>query len=58
MDHQASSKINLISLIYYLSIYHHPLADWNFFATSHGKGENDGVGGGVKNAVWHKTLQM
>ena len=20
-------------------------ADWNFFATSHGKGENDGVGG-------------
>ena len=23
-------------------------ADWNFFATSHGKGENDGVGGDVK----------
>ena len=33
-------------------------ADWNFFATSYRKGENDGVGGDVKNAVWHKTSQM
>ena len=33
-------------------------ADWNCFATSHGKGENDGVGGDVKNAVWRKTLQL
>ena len=33
-------------------------ADWNFFATSHGKEENDGVGGDVKNAVWRKTLQL
>ena len=32
-------------------------ADWNFFATSHGKGENDGAGGDVKNAVWRKVLQ-
>ena len=29
-----------------------------FFATSHGKGENDGVGGDVKNAVWRKVLQQ
>ena len=28
------------------------------FATSHGNGENDGVGGHKKNAVWCKTLQM
>ena len=33
-------------------------ADWNFFATSHGKGENDGIGGDVKNAVWRETLQL
>ena len=33
-------------------------AHWNFFATSHGKGENDGIGGDVKNAVWRKTLQL
>ena len=32
-------------------------SDWNFLATSHGKGENDGVGD-VKNAVWRKTLQL
>ena len=32
--------------------------DWNFFATSHGKGENDGVGGDVKNSVWRNVLQQ
>ena len=32
-------------------------ADWNFFATSHGKEENNGTGGDVKNAVWRKVLQ-
>ena len=32
-------------------------AAWNYFAISHGKGENDGVGGDVKNYVWRKTLQ-
>ena len=26
-------------------------ADWNFFAASHGKGENDGAGGDVNNSV-------
>ena len=25
---------------------------WNFFATSHGKGVVDGIGGTVKRAVW------
>ena len=32
-------------------------ADWNFFATSHGKGDNDGAGRDVKNSVWRKVLQ-
>ena len=32
-------------------------ADWTFFATSHGKEENNGTGGDVKNAVWRKILQ-
>ena len=31
-------------------------AAWNFFATSHGKGENGSAGGDVKNAVWRKVL--
>ena len=29
----------------------------NFFATAHEKGENNGVGGDVKNVVWRKALQ-
>ena len=37
---------------------HQAIADCNFFVTAQGKGENDGVGGDVKNAVWHKTLQQ
>ena len=32
-------------------------ADWNFFATSHGKGAVDGVGGTVKRAVFCRILQ-
>ncbi len=28
---------------------------WNFFATSHGKGEVDGIGGTVKRAVWRRV---
>ncbi|CAM1300613.1 Uncharacterised protein at_DN1833 [Pycnogonum litorale] len=32
-------------------------ADWNFFATAHGKGPVDGVGGTVKRAVWRRVLQ-
>ena len=31
--------------------------DWNFFVTSHGKGENDDASEDVKNAVWRKVLQ-
>lgn len=29
---------------------------WNFFATSHGKGAVDGIGGTVKRNVWMETL--
>ena len=32
-------------------------ADWNFFAISHDKGENDGAGGDVRNSVQRKVLQ-
>lgn len=33
------------------------LLDWSFFATAHGKGPVDGVGGTVKRAVWRRILQ-
>ena len=28
---------------------------WNFFATSHGKGAVDGIGGTVKRSVWRNV---
>lgn len=31
--------------------------DWSFFATAHGKGPVDGIGGTVKRAVWRRILQ-
>lgn len=31
--------------------------DWSFFATAHGKGPIDGIGGTVKRAVWRRILQ-
>ena len=32
-------------------------ADWSFFATAHGKGPIDGIGGEVKRCVWRAVLQ-
>ncbi|GFO14380.1 otu domain-containing protein 5 [Plakobranchus ocellatus] len=32
--------------------------DWSFFATAHGKGPIDGIGGTVKRAVWRRILQQ
>ena len=32
-------------------------ADWSFFATAHGKGPIDGIGGEVKRTVWRAILQ-
>ena len=31
--------------------------DWSFFATAHGKGPIDGLGGTVKRTVWKQILQ-
>jgi len=40
----------------YLQIrYSLDFLQWNFFATSHGKGCVDGVGGTVKRLVWNKV---
>ena len=37
---------------------HEVAADWNFFATAHGNGGNDGLSVDIKNDVWRKALQM
>lgn len=31
------------------------ICEWNFFATSHGKGAVDGIGGLIKSKVWHQV---
>ena len=53
---QFKNKFNATNLKFQLHDYGIS-ADWNFFATAHGKGENDGSGGDVKNGVWRKVLQ-
>ena len=53
---QFKNQYNFTNLLLHQKDHSMP-ADWNFFATSHGKGENDGAGGDVKNAVWRKVLQ-
>ena len=37
-------------------LYHLESLNWHFFATSHGKGAVDGIGGTVKRNVWMETL--
>ncbi|CAB3984000.1 Hypothetical predicted protein [Paramuricea clavata] len=37
-------------------LYHLESLTWHFFATSHGKGAVDGIGGTVKRNVWMETL--
>lgn len=46
----------------FVNIAHHNFdfgcdAEWHFFATSHGKGPCDGVGGALKRAAAHASLQ-
>lgn len=53
---QFKNQYNFTNLLFHKEDYG-VKADWNLFATSHGKGENDGVGGDVKNSVWRKVLQ-
>ena len=53
---QFKNQYNFTNLLLHQKDHGMP-ADLNFFATSHSKGENDGTGGNVKNAVWRKVLQ-
>ena len=53
---QFKNQYNFTNLLLHQGDHGMP-ADWNFFVTLHGKGENDGAGGDVKNAVWRKVLQ-
>lgn len=53
---QYKNKKNFINLCYHNYDFHIE-AEWNFFATSHGKGPCDGIGGTVKRLVSKASLQ-
>lgn len=53
---QYKNKYNFASLLSHESRYGIK-AEWHFFATSHGKGACDGIGGCVKNAARTASLQ-
>lgn len=58
-DGPSSQFKNQYVFNYLPSLYKQHLLDclnWNFFATSHGKGAVDGIGGTVKRNVWMETL--
>lgn len=53
---QYKNKYNFLNLIYHQSDFNID-AEWNFFATSHGKGACDGVGGTVKRHAYRTSVQ-
>lgn len=48
---QFKNKFTLSNLLFFGEDFQ-LTAEWNFFATSHGKGAVDGVGGKLKHSVW------
>lgn len=53
---QYKNKFNFINLIEHEKEFGIP-AEWHFFATSHGKGAVDGIGGSVKQKAYRASLQ-
>lgn len=53
---QFKNKYNFQNLLYH-QLDFGVTADWSFFATAHGKGPIDGIGGEVKRQVWRSVLQ-
>ena len=53
---QFKNKYNFDNLLHHEED-HQCRADWSFFATAHGKGPIDGIGGEVKRQVWRAELQ-
>ena len=53
---QYKNRKNFANLAYHEEDYGVP-AEWHFFATSHGKGPCDGIGGTVKRLATKASLQ-
>ena len=56
VQHNIKTAKNFINLCHREDDFGMP-AEWHFFATSHGKGPCDGVGGTVKRLAAHASLQ-
>lgn len=54
---QYKNRYNFINLCYHDKDFYGIIAEWNFFATSHGKNVCDGIGGMVKRAATKASLQ-
>lgn len=54
--YQYKNKFNLLNLLYFQKDFE-IIAEWHFFATSHGKGACDGIGGCVKKNAYRASLQ-
>ena len=53
---QFKQKFLFVNLTFLKQEYKFDTMMWNFFATRHGKGAVDGVGGTVKPIVWSRVL--
>ena len=53
---QVKNRHNFANLVHHKEDFG-CFADWSFFATSHGKGPIDGIGGEVKRSVWREVLK-
>ena len=53
---QYKNRYNIINLVFH-EIDFGVLAKWNYFATAHGKGPSDGLGGTLKRLATRASLQ-
>ncbi|KAK0169394.1 hypothetical protein PV328_012113 [Microctonus aethiopoides] len=54
---QYKNRYNLVNLLHHEEDFQIK-AEWNFFATSHGKGPSDGLGGTIKRLASRANLQL
>ena len=56
-DGQYKNCKNFANLLHHEEAFNIKYAEWNFFATSHGKGPCDGIGGTIKRLAFQHSLQ-
>lgn len=54
---QYKNKYNFANVCHHEEDFGGVSCDWHFFATSHGKGACDGIGGSAKRATYHESLK-